>query len=383
MLEWPVCQRSRFVTSGLKTNAAENPAVKGKTILSVQVMRGLAAVAVAIYHTHLILAQPEYGSIETFGAVASRGWMGVNFFFVLSGFIIMFAHVNDVGRPDRIGNYLWKRLVRVYPVYWIFLTFFLIAAYRGIGHASFSWRPENLISAYALVKIAEPLSLPLQVAWTLFYEMAFYVVFCTLILNRLLGTVVFAAWAASILIGSLALGHEPGMLHMWDDMWCAYFLIGACTYFVFTRADARWGVPLLVLGLLLLVLTAATLAGGRIGITQKNPLVLLALAAPFALILLGGALSERHHNWRFSRPLLKIGDATYSIYLVHSPVITVFALLNLRLAAHWMPPIPLFVLTATVAVTAGVLAHIFVEKPVLRALRDLRAGRRAVGQAAE
>jgi peptidoglycan/LPS O-acetylase OafA/YrhL len=81
--------------------------------------------------------------------------------------------------------------------------------------------------------------------------------------------------------------------------------------------------------------------------------------------------------------LLKIGDATYSIYLVHSPVITVFALLNLRLAAHWIPPIPLFVLTATVAVIAGVLAHIFVEKPVLRALRDLRAGRRAVGQAAE
>lgn len=371
------------MASDLKIKALDSATPKGRTIRSVQVMRGLAAVAVAIYHTHLILAQPEYGGTEVFGALASRGWLGVNFFFVLSGFIIMFAHVKDVGKPDRLGEYLWKRFVRVYPVYWIFLTFFLIAAYRGIGHPNFSWGTENIASAYALVKIAEPLSLPLQVAWTLFYEMAFYAVFCTLILSRLLGTVVLFGWAISILVSSLIFGHEPGLLQMWNDMWCAYFLIGVCTYFAFTVTDGRWGIPLLALGLVLLVLTASTLAGGRIGVTQKDPLVLLALAVPFALILLGGAVGERHHNWTFSPALLKIGDATYSIYLVHSPVISVFALLNLRLGGHWMPAIPLFLLTATVAVVAGVLAHIFVEKPVLRVLRNLRAGRRALGQAAE
>ena len=354
-----------------------------KSLQSVQVMRGLAAVAVAIYHTHLILAQPEYGGVSLFSAVASKGWLGVNFFFVLSGFIIMFAHVKDVGKPAGLGNYLWKRFVRVYPVYWIFLTFFLIAAYRGIGHPNFSWSPANLLSAYALVKLAEPLSLPLQVAWTLFYEIAFYAVFCTLILNRLLGTAVLVAWAVSILIGSLVFGHEPGLLQMWNDVWCAYFLIGVCTYFAFTVMDERWGVPLLTLGLILLVLTASTLAGGRIGATQKDPFVLLALAAPFALILLGGALGERKHGWSFSPILLKIGDATYSIYLVHSPVITVVALLNARFTSHWIPSIPLFISTAIISVIAGVLAHIFVEKPVLRALRGLRAGSRAVSQAAE
>lgn len=354
-----------------------------KALQSVQVMRGLAAVAVAIYHTHLILALPEYSGAGFIGTVASKGWLGVNFFFVLSGFIIMFAHVEDVGKPDRLGEYLWKRFVRVYPVYWIFLTFFLIAAYRGIGHANFSWSAANLASAYALVKIAEPLSLPLQVAWTLFYEMAFYAVFCTLVLSRLLGTVVLLGWAVSILVSSLIFGHEPGQLQMWNDMWCAYFLIGVCTYFAFTVTDGRWGIPLLALGLVLLVLTASTLAGGRIFVTQKDPLVLLALAVPFALILLGGAVGERHHNWTFSPVLLTIGDATYSIYLVHSPVITVLALLHDRFGTHSIPPIALFLLTAIVAVTAGVLAHIFVEKPVLRVLRNLRAGRRALGQAAE
>jgi peptidoglycan/LPS O-acetylase OafA/YrhL len=354
-----------------------------KALQSVQVMRGLAAVAVAIYHTHLILAQPEYSDISFFGAVASKGWLGVNFFFVLSGFIIMFAHVKDVGKPDRLGEYLWKRFVRVYPVYWIFLTFFLVGAYCGIGHPNFSWNAANLASAYALVKIAEPLSLPLQVAWTLFYEMAFYAVFCVLILNRLLGTVVLIGWAVSLLVNSLVFGHEPGLLQMWNDMWCAYFLIGVCTYFAFTVTDGRWGIPLLAVGVLLLVLTASTLAGGRIGVTQKDPLILLTLAVPFALILLGGALGERQHNWSFSPILLKIGDATYSIYLVHSPVITVVALLNARLALHWIPPIVVFLLTAIISVIAGVLAHIFVEKPVLRGLRNLRAGRRAVSQAAE
>ncbi|NBQ54213.1 MAG: acyltransferase, partial [Proteobacteria bacterium] len=47
---------------------------------------------------------------------------GVDFFFVLSGFIILHAHMDDIGRPARLGRYLWRRAVRVYPIYWICLT---------------------------------------------------------------------------------------------------------------------------------------------------------------------------------------------------------------------------------------------------------------------
>ena len=303
------------------------------TILSVQVMRGLAAVAVAVYHTHLILAQPEYGGVDVLGAVASRGWLGVNFFFVLSGFIIMFAHINDVGKPDRVGNYLWKRFSRVYPVYWVFLTLFLVAAYKGVGHPNFSWNAPNILSAYALVKLAEPLSLPLQVAWTLFYEMTFYAVFAVLVLNRTVGVVVLAGWMISILVCSLVLGYEPGLLQMWSDMWGAYFLVGMCVYFLFRRLDRRWGMPILASGLVLLLVMGWKVASGRVSVTQKDPVALLLLAVPFALILLGGALGEQRYKWHPPKFLLSLGDATYSIYLVHSSVISVVALVSFRFGA--------------------------------------------------
>lgn len=358
------------------------------TILSVQVMRGLAAVAVAIYHTHLVLAQPEFGGVaalgsSVLGSVASRGWLGVNFFFVLSGFIIMFAHVDDVGKPDRLGNYLWKRFSRVYPVYWVFLTLFLVAAYKGIGHPNFSWSTPNILSAYALVELAEPLSLPLQVAWTLFYEVTFYAVFAVLVLNRTAGIVMLAGWMISILVCGLVFGYEPGRLQMWSDMWGAYFLVGMCVYFLFRNLDGRWAMPILACGLLLLLVMGWKVASGRVSITQKNPLALLMLAFPFALILLGGALGEQRYKWHPPKFLLNIGDATYSIYLVHSSVISIIALVIARLGAGMLPPLVLFAIMAAASVSAGVLAHMYVEKPVLRALRGLRSARRIPRTAAE
>jgi peptidoglycan/LPS O-acetylase OafA/YrhL len=49
-------------------------------------MRGLAAVAVAVFHAHVILARPEYGGFTILPGLATKGWLGVNFFFELSGF---------------------------------------------------------------------------------------------------------------------------------------------------------------------------------------------------------------------------------------------------------------------------------------------------------
>ncbi len=69
---------------------------------SIQAMRGLAAMSVAAHHTSLIMAESKYGGVSAFEAVTSKGWIGVNFFFVLSGFIIFLAHSKDINRPARL-----------------------------------------------------------------------------------------------------------------------------------------------------------------------------------------------------------------------------------------------------------------------------------------
>lgn len=77
---------------------------------------------------------------------------------MLSGFIILMAHHNDIGRPERFSAYVTKRIIRVYPAYWVYLTGFIAAAAVGLGYPDFSWNPRNLLTAYLLVPLASDTS---------------------------------------------------------------------------------------------------------------------------------------------------------------------------------------------------------------------------------
>lgn len=337
-------------------------------IESVQVMRGIAAFAVVLYHANLILAKPQYGGRDILHSLASRGWLGVNFFFVLSGFIIMVAHHADIGRPRAAGRYIWRRFTRLYPIYWVCLSVYLLAAYLGIGHPEFHWEPANILSAYLLVQVTDNLSLPLQVAWTLFYEVAFYAAFTVLIFNRAAGVALFAVWLAAISIAGLLGYTQMGLLHMWN----VSFFTGMAVFALARRLDSRWGLPVLGAGIALLIGLLLAGFGASLRQTQASPLSVLLLTLPFGMILLGAALAEPRFGWRAPKWLLLIGAASYAIYLVHSPVISVIAQLHHKLAgAAGLPGLALFLLATAISTAAGIIAHLVIEQPLLVALRWL------------
>ncbi|MFX8653275.1 acyltransferase family protein, partial [Acinetobacter baumannii] len=60
-----------------------------------------------------------------FSSIFLWGRWGVCFFFVLSGFIIAHVHWKDLGSPDRVSGFLWRRLVRIFPTYWLALAIFV------------------------------------------------------------------------------------------------------------------------------------------------------------------------------------------------------------------------------------------------------------------
>lgn len=343
-----------------------------KTVYIVQVLRGIAAAVVAIYHTHLILAQPQYGGIKLYEAVTTRGWIGVNFFFVLSGFIILLAHYRDIGQPHQAGRYAWRRFVRVYPIYWLFTTAYIAAALAGIGYPDFRWTFTNLLSSYTLIAFEPQPYPPLSVAWTLFYEVTFYALFLLLILHRKLGVAVFAAWTVAILVYTLALGGRRVEVL---DMWNIYFVIGMAAYIAYRRLEGRWALPLLGAGLVLL---AGVFAMGwipsRIAFAEDHPVMLLSLAVIFALILTGATLFERERPLRIPRTLLLLGDASFSVYLVHSPALSMIAGVNSRLMPGLLPEWLLFWAAAGASILAGVVAHLLVERPLLKAV-NLQVGR--------
>lgn len=342
---------------------------------SLQVLRGFAAIAVAFYHAQIILAQPEYFNTVLFHGIATKGWLGVNFFFVLSGFIICYAHFSDIGRPDRWKRYAWRRFSRVYPVYWVYLSAYIAAAAIGIGHPDFSWNPLDMLAAYSLLLVKPAPSLPLQPAWTLIYEVNFYILFSILILNRRLGTAVAALWCGAVLLNSILLGHTAlGPLHAWN----LYFLAGCLVFLAYRRMEGKPGLPWLVAGLALFALELALgIVDDHLGTADKRPLVLVALAFPFALIMLGTILLERRGTRLSSRLLMLLGNASYSIYLVHSPALSVLAGIARRFPAAHAHPYLLYALLILLSVLAGVMAHMIVERPLVELARKLSARRDA------
>jgi len=87
-------------------------------IHSLQVFRGLAALAVVAHHAGLS-TEAFVGTLPaSVSSLLGFGLLGVDFFFVLSGFIIMFAHMGDDRTPATLKRYAFKRLTRIFPAYW-------------------------------------------------------------------------------------------------------------------------------------------------------------------------------------------------------------------------------------------------------------------------
>jgi peptidoglycan/LPS O-acetylase OafA/YrhL len=129
----------------------------------------MAAVAVVLHHAGELLSAPVFGGYVPMHGMFRFGHPGVDFFFVLSGFIISTVHSRDIGRPRALLPYAVKRLTRIYPIYW-FATALAIAL-SGLGLPGDpaltvgSLAPGKLLASLLLLPQHSP---PLvNVAWTL------------------------------------------------------------------------------------------------------------------------------------------------------------------------------------------------------------------------
>ncbi len=139
------------------------PRVERKTINSIQFLRGAAALLVLVEHLRIESGLYPYGAV------------GVDLFFVISGFIIFFVTESDQ------RNFFLKRIIRIVPLYW--LVTFAIAAITiakpslfnsaSFGVAHFFWS-LFFIPHYTEAQGLRPL---LALGWTLNYEMMFYLLF--------------------------------------------------------------------------------------------------------------------------------------------------------------------------------------------------------------
>lgn len=341
-------------------------------VLSIQVLRGVAACFVVLYHTDIILGRRSYGTNAHFEGFAQWGWLGVNLFFVISGFTIFLAHHRDVGMPSRIGRYAWRRFARIYPIYWLLLLVFLLATQLKVDYRALDIRPGNLLTAFTLLPFVQDPELPLKVAWTLLFEVMFYALFAITMLHRGLARLLWPCWTIAIIATSLIGGrYALDPLNIYN----IYFVLGGIAWWLMPRMDRRWVLPLFVL-LLLTAIPPALVASPLSNIDRDN-IALALLAPPVALLLLLCIALEKSGTRIFeARPLLLIGDASYSIYLVHSAFLSLAGAAQSR-ALVFIPGVVYFCLAGVGAVVAGIAIHLWVERPLLAMLRDVRPGKRA------
>lgn len=330
-------------------------------IVSVQYLRAIAALSVVAYHA--------LGAARGFPAGAA----GVDVFFVISGFIMWTLTERAEAAP---GRFLWRRLVRVAPPYWI-ATFLTAAIF--LLRPGFLWMPPftpgELMQSLLFVPHRDGWGRVYPVltqGWTLTYEMFFYVVFAgVLFLPRRRQLAALTA----LFVGMAALGL---LLRPSDPAGATYLRPVLLEFLGGVWLGCAWRVRLLrsrTVGWLLLGAAAAVFAVENWLHVKDAPWRALVWGPP-AVMAVAGALSLERAGAMFrSRPLKALGDGSYSIYLFHPPIVA----LGERVLAH--APTPLRVLVTVAACgLAGVVLHRVMERPLTAWLR--RAGRRPLPTAA-
>ncbi len=338
--------------------------------------------AVVVYHITTIESRVA-GGYSVLSWVGNLGKLGVELFFVISGFIMITTNWEQFGKAGAPGGFLLRRIVRIAPPYWIVSALLLVVFLVNPHWINSSSRyPTDLIASFLLLpQRGYPL---LMVGWTLVFEMYFYYVFTlALATARRSAPLVIGSWLIAMIVVRQTLYPHTSNIYVW--LVCnpsnLFFIAGIVAgYLVMSR---RFHAPMLcaVLGGLAtpVVFYAVENGFGWRGYLSDWVNVLL-VSLPMAAMLYGLVVAEMNRAFRVAAPLVLTGDASYSLYLWHVPILAAVGRASTRLPLH---PLAAHLAWCTLALVFTTLCAIalyrYVEKPMLKALdARLRLWRLAV-----
>jgi peptidoglycan/LPS O-acetylase OafA/YrhL len=334
-------------------------------LFGIEAIRACAATMVVAYHVARHLDKAE--GLPYLRQATQFGHSGVDLFFVVSGFIILFVHRRDIGRPSRLGHYLARRFSRVMPMYWIALSLTVLVSFAG-AHAMPSLA-RLLWSALLLPSDEVPV---LGVAWTLQYEILFYGLFCFLIINRSTGLLILAVWLGWILADWLGLMNSasivPGSL---NGPFNLEFFLGMGVAYWLGRGTVM--MPRIILAVGLLLFAAAAMAEDAGIFDGYASCARLVYGIPSALLILGVVEAERSGKLSVPIWMRALGGASYSIYLLQFLFIgfawKLWVVLGLDARmAMWAG----FLFLVGAALAGGIGTAQLVERPLLDIVRGTR-----------
>lgn len=341
--------------------------------------RFIAAISIVIFH---------YGSgsylfnNEYFSFIFQQANVGVSYFFILSGFVMIIAY-GDKGNISFL-NYIQNRLARIYPVYLLAIFLILsVSLFRGFDHQELllnlfmiqSWIPQKALT------INSP-------GWSLCVEMFFYSSF-PFLMNKIyskqklkFNTIwIILFWLISQIIFHLII-YEIFEMPIYSTKDLFYypllhfneFLIGNLTgmFFIYKLKDYQknYLLPILVCLICLILLLRFPL-----GFNFHNGLLAIIFVP---LILLISLSNDKISRFFSKRIFVFLGEISFSIYLLQLPVWMIFSdyiiekYLGLNNESDFTG---MFLLRLLILITISALSYLYLEKPVRSLIKTLRTTR--------
>jgi exopolysaccharide production protein ExoZ len=354
-------------------------------ILALQYVRGIAAMMVVYHHAGFQVLKASGEASLPFWQL---GAAGVDLFFVISGFIIWLTTHSAPAAP---AQFIYRRIVRVAPLYWL-LTFVLLIVSLMMPQllSTTEFNPWHAGMSLLFIPIEHPVLsgevLPFFIqGWTLNYEMFFYAIFA-------LAMQLTPALRATAILGILGFLALAGRIVHFENLQAKFYTSTIVLEFAFgvsiavlyiqrKRMSALGAWMAAALGLLALLLAGMTgFAYGPSGFDSARTLV---WGLPAAAIVFGVVTLDRAGRVSRFASLLRLGDSSYSLYLTHIFVLPLVVIgwrfLGVGFARFWLVAYAGLAMTACVAV--GWLTYEVVERPLTRALGDLVRFERAASRA--
>ena len=276
---------------------------------NIQILRFIAAVSVVLYHGHSYVGEWLWKTPLTRAFDYRFSW-GVEFFFAISGFVVSHSLAQQL--PSR---FLALRLLRIYPAFWLAAAL-VIAVRIATGRP---WAFDRLPQALTLLPLGGA-DYPLGgVEWSLVYEVFFYALLAVIAKVPLRNAREWAMLAWLVAIAALsrsgpvyATSFLPTFGTIVFSAFNLPFIAGVLAYSWFRRVER------LPVAALAIAVPLALVAAERAGSTE---LQIAFLAAGFASTVLVAAEFSRRRDASLSNPLVRLGDWSYGLYLVHVPVI--------------------------------------------------------------
>lgn len=331
----------------------------------IDLLRFVSALMVVIFHYTFVgymLGYAPEPRTDELGIYTRYFYQGINFFFVISGFVILLS-----ARDGKPREFFISRALRLYPAYWcgVLLTSVAIITFQQtqfqLGWSQFLVNLTLLQGGFGVA--------PLESAyWTLWVELKFYALILVMVWLKLLR---FLPWLCALVLVISIVGLNTSYAQSLDPFvsgfphWWGYFACGCIFYLIKTRGFCWQYGLLLSLGIIFCVRQPqvfSEMMKGWYGV-EFNAWVLVICNLVFLALM--SVIALRKTGLLRSRYFYYAGVLTYPLYLLHQNIgYMLFNALHQSISGYW-----LIALTILFFLIAAWLVHILVEKPMQKPLK--------------